>query len=46
MVETEHQPGPLARAAVHEGIDAERAAIAVQMGAPRLDMRETRPPDQ
>src|SRR4051812_33790622 len=46
MVEAEHQSGPLARPAMHEGIDTERAAVAMQPGAACLDMRETRPPDQ
>ena len=45
-VEPEHQPRPLARAAIDEGGDAERAAEAVQPGAACLDMREARPPHQ
>ena len=46
MVEAEHQPRPLLGAAMHPGIDAQRAAEAVEPGARGLDMGKARPPDQ
>ncbi len=45
-VEPEHQAGRLWRAAVHEGIDAERAVGADQAGMAALEDVEARPPHQ
>ena len=45
-VEAEHQAGLLRRAAMHEGIDAERAVGADQPGVAALEEVEARPPHQ
>ena len=45
-VEAQHQPGARLGPAVHPGVDAERAAEAVQLCPLGLDMRKARSPDQ
>src|SRR5262249_13022464 len=46
VIETENEPRPLRRAAVDEGIDAERAVGADQAGGNTFQVLETRPPDE
>jgi hypothetical protein len=46
MFEAEHEAGPLGRAAIDVGADAERAAIAGKARPMRLQIVETRPPHQ
>src|SRR5580693_2871737 len=45
-IEPEHETGLFRRAAVHEGIDAERAMLADQARPNPLDVLEARPPHQ
>ncbi len=45
-IEPQHQPRFFLRAAMHPGMDAQRAAIARQPRAAGLDMGKTRIPDQ
>src|SRR5262245_43888585 len=45
-VETEHEPGPLGRAPMHERIDAQRAMGADQLGIEALQEFEAGPPHQ
>ena len=45
-VEPEDEARPFGGAAVDEGIDAERAPVAVKPGPAGLDIVEARPPDQ
>ena len=46
IIQSQHQTGPLGRAAMDMRIDTERAVIAVERGHLLLDKLEARPPHQ